>query len=299
MNKSSVTKHNELIQAGYRLSLNEARIVLYGVSLINPLAKDFPLKYRIDIKEFTRMFNFGDNKDAYKRIKEIVMGKFWEREFTIDLGQAEKHRLRWLTGIKYADKKGYLEVSFNPELEPFLHQLVSHFTSYNLDKISGFKKIYSVRFYEVSLMHLNKSSKNKFSFDMTIEAIKDLLGITEKYHKFSNFKAYVLDSSTKEINKHSDINLSYTVKKLGRYPHEILFTVRRKIPKQEVKTLGNNTLSPPIIEKATWLAEGARTGWDVKELERQFWEYAKKKGRPKDIENAFVGFVKKKIATPV
>ena len=50
MNKHSVTKHNGLIQAGYRLSLNEARIVLYGISLINPLAEDFPLEYQIDIK---------------------------------------------------------------------------------------------------------------------------------------------------------------------------------------------------------------------------------------------------------
>jgi len=125
------------------------------------------------------------------------------------------------------------------------------------------------------------------------------LDLTEKYKRFTNFKTRVIDPAKKEINKYSDISLSYIVKKLGRHPDEIEFTIKRKIPKQEVKVLDDNTLSPPIIEKASWLAEGARTGWDVDELERQFWEYANKKGRPKDIENAFVGFVKKKIATPV
>jgi len=156
MNKHSVTKHNGLIQAGYRLSLNEARIVLYGISLINPLAEDFPLEYQIDIKGFAQMFGL-ESKNIYGLIKETVMSKFWDREFTIDISDERKRRLRWLIGIEYADKKGHLKIFMNPLLKPLLHQLKGHFTSYHLEQIALFQSVYSVRLYEVSLMHINKS----------------------------------------------------------------------------------------------------------------------------------------------
>lgn len=293
--KQVVTKHNGLIQAGYRLSLNEIRIVLYGISLINPLAKKFPLSYRIDIAKFAEMFGIESSKNIYEEIKEIVMDKFWEREFTIDISEEKKYRLRWIIGVKYADKQGYIKIFFNPELKPFLHQLTGSFTSYNLEKIAPFQSVYSVRIYEISLMNLNRSGKDRCLFKLEIKALKEQLDIADKYKKFANFRIRVLDLAMKEINKNSDIQLSYKVVKLGRHPHEIAFSITRKTPKQELETLSNNALSPPIIEKAKWLAEGAGTGWEVKELEKQFLDYSHKKGNTRNIENAFLGFVKKKI----
>jgi len=298
MNGKSVTKHNELVQAGYRLTLNETRIVLYGISLINPLSDDFPLEYQINIKKFSEMFGLENDKNTYGLIKEAVMDKFWEREFTINLNQEEKHRFRWLTSVRYADKKGYLKIFFNPDLKPLLHQLKGNFTSYHLDQIALFRSAYSVRLYEIALMHLNKSRKDKFSFKITIDEIRKQLDLGEKYKKFANLRLRVIESAVKEVNKHSDLQLSFKVIRLSRHPHEIEFTAKRKIPKQEVKTLNDNVLSPPIIEKATWLAEGAGTGWDINELEKQFRDYSQKKGAPNNLENAFLGFVKKKIADP-
>jgi len=299
MGKKSVTKHNELVKAGYRLTLNEARIILYGISLINPLAEEFPLNYKIDIKKFSAMFGLENDKNTYQLIKDSVMNKLWERELTVDINQEKKLRLRWLTSIIYADKKGYLKVFFNPELKPLLHQLKGNFTSYNLDKIALFRRVYSVRLYEISLMNLNKSGQNKFLFKKTICEIRELLDLGEKYKKFANLRSRVIEPAVKEINTHSDIELSFKIIKLSRHPHEIEFLVKREVLKNGLGDLiFENIISPPVIEKVKWMAEGANTGWDVMELEKQFWEFSKKKGKPADIENAFLGFVKKKIAAP-
>ena len=300
MSRKSVTKHNELIQAGYRLTLNEARIVLYGISLINPLSDNFPIEYQINIKKFSEMFGLENDKNTYGLIKEAVMGKFWERELTINLNQTEKKRLRWLTSVTYGDKKGYLKVFFNPELKPLLHQLKGSFTSYHLDHIALFKSIYSVRLYEIALMHLNKSKKSKLSFKMTISDVREQLELGEKYKKFANLRIRVIESAIKEMNKPSDIHLSFKLIRENRHPSEIEFTVKKKTPLQDSKLLNNNSLSPPIIEKATWMIDGAQTGWGIEDLQRQFWEYTEKKGeKVRDIENAFIGFVKNKILKPV
>jgi len=296
MDKQVVTKHNKLINAGYRLTLNETRVILYGISLIDSCSKEFPLEYQIDIQKFIKLFGLESNKDIYAQIKDAVMNKFWEREFTIDTDSGEKHRFRWLTRINYADERGYIKIHINPELKPWLHQLNGYFTSYHLDKISSFQSAYSVRLYEIILMHLNAKKKNKCSFRVVISHLKEQLDITEKYKLFADFNKRVLEPAKKEINKHSDIHISYKAIKMSRRYHEINFSVIRKTenPKQ-IENKSKPCLSPPIIEKAKCIIRDARATWDIKEIIKQFFEFSNKKGNTEDIERAFIGFVKHKI----
>lgn len=56
--------------------------------------------------------------------------------------------------------------------------------------------------------------------------------------------------------------------------------------------------APPRVsaatrEKAVALAEGS--GWDVSDIEKQFYDYIKVKGAPKYLDRAFLGFVRKKL----
>ena len=299
MKEPSITKHNSLIQAGYRLTLSEMRIILYGISMINPMSDDFPLEYQINIKSFINLFMLKKNTGIYTDIKETVMGKFWERELTFDIGNGVKERLRWLTNIKYGDKHGFIKIYINPHLKPLLHQLKGQFTSYHLEKVALFQSIYSVRIYEIAIMRLNKHAKSKCSFILEVSLLKENLDLVGKYKLCSDFNRRVLEPAKKEINKYSDIRLSYKLKKQGKAFHKIKFSVSKKAFKSvSAKVLKENILSPPILEKAKWLTECAGTDWDIQEIKKQFLEYATKKGQPKDLEKAFIGFVKKKLTMP-
>jgi len=296
MTKHSITKHNKLIQASYRLTLNEVRILQYGISLINPKSNEFPLEYEINVQNFIDLFKLEDNKNIYAEIKDTVMGKFREREFTFDFGEGKKEWFRWLIRVTYVDHEGYIKIYLNPYLKPFLHQLQGQFTSYNIDKIALFKSVYSSRIYEIALMNLNASKKNKYSFSVKISQFKEQLDIVEKYKKSTDFNKRVLEPSKKEINKHSDIHISYKVIKKGRRYHEIIFTVTRK--KEQLKRIENKSepsLSPAIIEKAKYMIIDAGSILDVQEIVKQFFEFSDKNGAPQDIERAFIGFVNHKI----
>jgi len=301
---NSVTKFNGLIEASYRLSLNEARIVLYGISLINPTSKNFPLEFKIDIKRFAEMFNI-ESHNVYSIVKQAAMDKFWEREFTFQTEKKKKMRVRWLTGIEYGDSLGYLKIFINPQLKPFLHQLQligGNFTKYYLDNIANFKSIYSVRFYEIAIMELRRSKQKKHTFSLEIEEIKKRLDIQDKYKRFSNLKASILEPARKEINKNSNIRLNYEVIKLSRSPHKIEFIVSENSKKQlELTTLKKSNLpklSTVTIEKAKKIIQDAGTRWDIYVIIEQFHEYMAKKGVPNDINAALIGFVKKKVVTP-
>ena len=300
MDKSSITKSNALIEAGYRLSLTEMQIVLYGISLINPVGKTFPLKYRIDIKRFAELFN-RDHGDVYGAVKQAILSKFWERDFSYKDETGNIVTNRWLTQIKHQDKTGYLEIKFSEEVQPYLHQLKKHFTTYYIDQISEFKSIYAVRFYEIAIMHLKKSKQESCRFTLEIKEIRNRLELNKKYQRVYDIKNRILEPAKKEINKHSDLKFNYKVKKLGRTPHEIEFTVSKKtkaMPEQlALPEYKPTKLSPAVFEKAKQIVIEAGNRWDIYAIEAQFHEFMKKKGQPDDLAKAFIGFVRKKVAT--
>ena len=187
MGKQLVTKHNALIEASYRLSLTEMQIILYGISLINPKSEEFPLIYQIEINRFASLFN-RKHKQLYGEIKETVLKRFWERDFSYVNDQKETMLVRWLTRVKYCDQQGTLEIKFNEEIQSYLHQLKSNFTSYYIDQIATFKSIYSVRIYETILMNLKRNKSQEHNSYLKIEELKSRLEINNKYSRFYDLK---------------------------------------------------------------------------------------------------------------
>ncbi len=281
--KSLVTKHNALIKASYRLTLSEIRLILYGVSLINPVKNECPLAYIIDVGSYAEMFNL-DKNHLYQEIKDTARKNLFRREFSYDIGDGKTRITSWLSAIDYQNESGYLKLYFTETIKPLLHQIKKIFTTYYIEQISKFSSVYSVRIYEQSLMFLKKSKKDLVIYKIKISKLKSMLGISDKYKHFPNFRKYVLEKSK------SDLTIKFDVMKSGRSPHEIKFTVtRKKEPRQMLK------VSLAAIEKAQQINVQHGSMLDIYVVEQQFYEYSKTKGLPKNTDSAFIGFVKKKL----
>lgn len=301
-NKNSITKHNALITACYRLSLTEMQIVVYGASLINPLKEDFPLKYKINISEFAQMFGRNHTK-MYFDLKEIVFNRFWDREFTFVDELNHKVKARWLTTVKYLDGTGFFEVYFNPEIKEHLHKIQKNFTTYYVEQVAKFRSFYSVRMYEICIMQANKSHVNKSYFKLTISEIKEIFDVSDKYKRVCDFKQRILEPVKKEINKYSNIKISYEIIKQGRTPYEIKFSVTKR--ETSIKdnapdiVIDKPYLSPTIIETGKEIAIKAGTGWDIYDIVEQFYKhYERKKELLDNPAGTFRNFVEKKVRTP-
>ena len=295
-----ITKSNAIINSSYRLSLNELRIVLYGLSHIDPTSSEFPLFHQFNVKEIAEFFNIGekDRGSFYDNIKDALIRKFWEREFSYyDETVGRIVRRRWLIEVQYGGRDGILAYHYNPMIKHQLQQLAGRFTSYFLKNIASMKSAYAVRLYEISIMHLNASKKDLTIFIKTISDLKKHLDLTKKYGNFFDFKRRILEKAKKEINKYSDIKFSYEVKKLGRSPNEIIFTVSKKFPKAHetlASTIQTNRLSTIVIEKAKEIVREANTGLDIYAIVEEFKQWVEKKGKPENPSAAFLGFVRKK-----
>ena len=300
MKTNLVTKSNALIEASYRLSLTEIQVILYGVALLNPTEKVIPSEYRIDIGRFADQFD-RRHGEIYESIKESIKKRFWERDFSYTNEDGRTVTCRWLTRITHEDKSGYIKIKFSEDVQPYLHMLKNNFTSYYIEQVAKFKSVYSIRIYEMGVMHLNRCHNSKSVFKLNVAELNKRLELENSYTRFSNFKARVIDAARKEINKHSDITLNYEVLKLGRTPHEIKFTVTRKKAQEQQLSFDGSTetqkkIGQKTLEKAKDMTLKAQTGWDFYVIEQQFYDIIKTKGAPDNLDGAFIGFVKKKIA---
>ena len=207
MINSLVVKSNDLVEARYKLNLNEQKIILYAVSKIDRTKDNFNM-LSLNVKEFTELL--GTDTERYSEIREIVR-ELRKKEVIIDAEEGEIIT-GWLSSIQ--NKRGVIELEFSQKLIPYLLQLKSRFTSYQLKNILYLKNKYSIRIYELLKQYKNMSTNTR-QFDL-IEFKKILMLEENQYDRFYDFDRFVLKPSMEEINKFTDINIEYEKVTKGR-----------------------------------------------------------------------------------
>ena len=204
-----IKKHNQVIQASYRLTPNEQAIILQAISQIpnNENITD-QIMYTLKVEELARLTG-TNHKEAYQCFKNAAKS-LRKRELTLNNGYVLE--TGFVQSCKYHDGSGEISVRFNHDIVPYLSNLKDNFTSYNLRHVAKFKSTYAVRFYE--LVQQWRNTKN--SLDISISDIKNMFQLESKYKRTDLLKRGVIDPALKDINMFSDIHLKYENIKNGR-----------------------------------------------------------------------------------
>lgn len=225
--KNIVVKSNKIVEARYKLSVQEQRIILALTSMIKPDDRDFHT-YRFTVKQLMNLTGVkGEN--YYSQIKEVTKGLI-EKSLTIKEPTGDL-QISWLSSAKYWDNEGVIDLCFSPKLKPYLLQLKSHFTQYQLENVAKLRSNYSIRIYEL-LKQYENTSRQKRVFNL--DELRVILGIEEGRHKrFNDFKRYVIEVAKKELPKKTDIGFDYRLIKTSRKITAIKFILK---PKKKSKT---------------------------------------------------------------
>jgi plasmid replication initiation protein len=223
-NKLIVTKSNTLIEAGYRLNLDEQRLILLAIGQIESKGTDLTNKdlFTVTAKDFS-VFAGGDTRNSYRDIKKAAED-LYERSITFyerDTGSVL--HTRWVSAVKYNDNSGNVELRFASDVLPLLTQIRGHFTQYNLINISNLTSIHAIRIYEFCLQYLSISKR-----DIELDEFKYLLGIEDQYPEFKELNRCVLKSSVAQINKHTDIIIKVNLKRKLRKVIGFTFEIKSK-----------------------------------------------------------------------
>lgn len=232
-----IKKSNELVQARYRLTVEEQRLILLLSSVIHKDDENFK-SYEIRVSDFVQMFGLEKRKSIYSELEESskrLTGR------TIELSQGDKKiYASWLSYVEYVEGSGTIKVEFHKSLKPYLLQLKGNFTQYQLTTVANFKSSYSIRLYELLKMEVwkaKKAEKKQFEKSFTLEEYRQLLGIEKKaYSIFANFRIRVIEPTIKEINEQTDLEIFETKYiKTGKTITSISFVVLIKDQNQKQK----------------------------------------------------------------
>lgn len=241
---SMVVKSNKLIEARYRLSLQEQRLILLLTSKIRMEDVDF-LWYKLNIQDLAKFLGLEKNKNIYEAVRNSVR-RLMRRVITIEDINTDLH---WIDTASYGEK-GIIKITVHQILKPYLLSLRSHFTKYYLKYVVYLKSVYSIRLYEIL-----KRYENVGEAVLMLEDLRRMLGIKDtEYQAYNNFKRKALLVAKEEIPKKTDISFDFEELKEGRRVTKIRFRIRPQIPPEAHMTPDiDSIIEGTEIRKPRWL----------------------------------------------
>ena len=220
-NDLTVVKANSLIEASYRLTLDEMRLLALTIGTMNP--KSDQQVFEFSVSEFVNQFPDVNVDRAYTQIKSAIerISERWVKT------EDERHvtKFRWVSSQTYFKKEGRFRIALTNEIMPYLTQLKGQFTQYQLNHISGFTSVHTMRFYELLTQYKRVGQRY-----ITIEDLKKWLQLEDKYNLWAELQRWVIKPSLNEINEKSDLFVEYEPIKKGRKVTGIEFRITHEKP---------------------------------------------------------------------
>lgn len=203
-----VVKSNDLINASYRLNLNEQRLILLAISKVR---RDQPITesmvFTITPAEFSKVTGVHP-KTAYRELADTTTS-LYERRLLLP---GTTKRTRWVQTVDYEENQVIIRFAY--DVSPHLTELKVLFTQYDLKDVRDFNSVYSFRIYELVC---HAVGVNKKSIYFSVDEIRDMFMLGESYKKVTDLAKYVIADPIKEINeKSSKYKLSFDKDKRER-----------------------------------------------------------------------------------
>ena len=217
-----IVKSNSLVEARYRLSLQESHVIYWLLTQIRHDDEDFK-PHQMSIVEFSKMIGVEvDNQ--YSKLRDVTQNLMRR---ILNIYEHEKNewlQVAWLSSARYQGKKGIVILKFDPDLKPYLLKLQSHFTKIDLVDTMKLKSVHSIRMFELLLQYLIIGNRK-----ITIEDLRFLCGIQQKeYIGYNMLKRKVIDRAKTEINTKTEYEIDYTEIKESRKVVAIDWTIKKK-----------------------------------------------------------------------
>lgn len=228
MDKGLIVKSNAVIEASYRLSVMEQRVILAAISQIrrDQVVSD-DVMYELNVSTL-RELSGTKSKAIYSDLKEAV-NHLYERSIIIEKlpnsrhGSVKKLKTRWIQSAVYSDDEGSIKLRFSKDIVPYLNQLNGHFTSYPLAEVIQLTSAHAYRLYELLIQHREMGKR-----DIAVEDLRRWLCLDGKYGALYDLKKRVVDPTVAQINERTSYRVSYQQKKSGRTVTHLAFTFQKK-----------------------------------------------------------------------
>lgn len=246
-----VRQSNELVEANYRLTMAEQKVILNFIAQLDTTQTNFTVG-RIKAKSLSDACGFNA-KSGYRQLQEVLK-KLLSRSVILQRRDGTGwYGSHWVQSCDYVKASNgdsdcaYVEYQLDERLCPHFLQLRERFLKAELKSLIGFTHIYSTRFYMIFKNRI-KIGTVRYSF----QDLCQLLDLPRAYQKkTSDLKSRVIKVAVKEINEKSDIMVEYAYYKDGGRAHVgVEFTFYAKNKKRMIPFSTHPTRKKVLTDEA-------------------------------------------------
>lgn len=257
METSLIYKSNALVEASYRLSLYEQRIMLACIAQVR---RDAPLTdqqlYTVSAQQIADMAGVG-LKTAYRDLKS-ASERLFRREVTLHeapngKGGPKVRLTRWVQEVVYQEDQGTVALRFSQPMVPYLSQLSAQFTRYALEDVAKMTSAHAIRLYELLCQWRDIGSR-----EMELSWFREALHLEERYGNIRDLKRRVIEPAVEQINMISPMWVKWSQRKTGRRVSHLIFRFGEKASKKPYKPRKEKAKS--LFKENAKSASGARFG---------------------------------------
>ncbi len=216
--RAMVVQSNEIVEANYRLTAAEQKVILNLIAQLDTTKEDFEVG-RISAKSLSDACGFTP-KNGYQQLQAVVK-KLMNRSIILQRrdgsGWYGSHWVQTCDYRKVSDSDGdcsYIEFEMDRRLCPHFLQLRERFLSSELRNLVQFTHVYSTRFYMIFRNRV-KIGHMRYTFD----ELRKLLELSKGYKKSIDIKNKIIKVAIAEINEKSDIHVDFAYYTQGGRTH--------------------------------------------------------------------------------
>ncbi len=234
-----IIKGNPIINAKFDISAVQMKIFLHMIASIDQAKDSIPI-IKITVKDFQKLTGINSNniyayveKEAMKMREKRIF--FSNNKITFDANL--------ISAFVYYKDEGYFTLEIPQALHPFLLQIKENFTVLDIRNILQLDSIYAMRFYEFCKEY---ERFGKFKFE--VEELKNILGLSNRYKNYFDFKKKVIEQARKELEQNAEIYFEFKELKNGKKVEVIEFTILKNSSSLVDMVLSENSIASTWVE---------------------------------------------------
>ncbi len=237
-----VAEHNDLIQATANMTLNSLKLFEVAVGAVDSLGngKNKVLIDKKQLFESLGVVGVNRNRNLTYALRRLIQDATFNMTFYDEDDEPTDITIKPIYAFQNKHNSPNIEMTFAPEILPFITELKNNFTRYRLDDVLKMKSRYAVSLYRWLMMNFRQYEYYSKSNDRTKQQLDEFLnpkidllefrkltGTQKKYKDFRNLRKRVLDASVAEINEHSEYEVSWQRIYVGRKTTGIQFHINK------------------------------------------------------------------------
>lgn len=229
--QNAIVISNKLIQNSYfDLNMIPLKTLLYTISKIKP--DDEPNKeYKISVRNLCQVCNMRiKGTNAYKGRTGVVYKAMRElRAKHLDLydEQGRAFNTGWFSKVKMENDNDTVYYTFDSDLMPYLFNLSMEMGGLSITTMEiccALETPQGIRLY----LFLRSIASRGLRQRITLDEIRERTGNAGRYELYADVRRFILTPAINDINKYSDMEISYTEIKQGKRVVELDFTIRHR-----------------------------------------------------------------------